>query len=376
MPKFNPFPVAEYIGPLYFCDREDEINRLLASIENQRPITLYSKRRMGKTGLIKHLHDHSLSKNKYHTVYIDILNTKNDEEFASKLIGATISAIDRKKKNFFNNMIRVFSRFRPRITVDHQTGNPGIELDVANPSEAKHSLDTLFSVLRQEKKTIHIAIDEFQQIANYGNTAIDATIREFIQTSPNCQFLFSGSQRHLLLDLFNNPKKPLFRMLDQMQLHEIGYDPYFKFIKKHFSQADKEISDEVIHKILSWTKRHTYYTQVICNRLFSESRDPDMYLLEKVKNIMLKEYEMTFISYKNLLTKNQFKTLKGIALEDSVTTVRSKHFVSTYKVASSTAQQSLEFLVDKELVYESPLPEGNKYTVYDLFFAEWLKANY
>lgn len=48
----NPFICQGYCGPDYFCDRVDETQNLISSLENGRNVTLISPRRLGKTGLI------------------------------------------------------------------------------------------------------------------------------------------------------------------------------------------------------------------------------------------------------------------------------------------------------------------------------------
>ena len=54
MLKQNPFIISGYISPDFFCDREKETSRMLDAIKNHRHLTLFSPRRMGKSGLIKH----------------------------------------------------------------------------------------------------------------------------------------------------------------------------------------------------------------------------------------------------------------------------------------------------------------------------------
>jgi hypothetical protein len=48
----NPFVTGGYIGPDYFCDRQNETDLLLRAISSKRNLTLISLRRMGKTGLL------------------------------------------------------------------------------------------------------------------------------------------------------------------------------------------------------------------------------------------------------------------------------------------------------------------------------------
>ena len=51
----NPFLIAGYHSPNYFCDREYETTTLVDALHNGRNVTLIAPRRIGKTGLIQHL---------------------------------------------------------------------------------------------------------------------------------------------------------------------------------------------------------------------------------------------------------------------------------------------------------------------------------
>lgn len=370
----NPFHIQYYQGPETFCDREDELARLVEATTNQRSIMLHSMRRMGKTGLIHHLHHALTHKHKYLCIYLDILDTTSDSEFVSQFITTCINQLYTDQSNILKKVTTFFGKYRPKFSVDTLTGNPIIELDITTQQEVDLSLAATFKLLNDSKRKIHIAIDEFQQIGNYSETRIDATIRKHLSTSKNIRMLFSGSQRHLLLQLFNDPKKPMYRLVEQMELYEISYDAYSKFIQAMFKRGKKSIDERVVHLILKWSRSHTFYTQYVCNRLYSLNKkkidESDLLLIQRR---ILKEMEMNFLSYRNILSNNQYKVLKAIAKESTVKSVLSKEFTSTYKLASSTARQSLNYLVDTELVYEKLSEEGNEYFVYDLFLSRWLE---
>ncbi|MDO8952609.1 MAG: hypothetical protein Q7U86_08290, partial [Draconibacterium sp.] len=51
----TPFPSVGYYGPAYFCDRVIETETLISNIKGGQSTTLVAIRRIGKTGLIKHL---------------------------------------------------------------------------------------------------------------------------------------------------------------------------------------------------------------------------------------------------------------------------------------------------------------------------------
>ena len=53
----NPFILIPYKEKELFCDRKNELNNLVAMVQNNENITLISPRRYGKTGLIYRLFD-------------------------------------------------------------------------------------------------------------------------------------------------------------------------------------------------------------------------------------------------------------------------------------------------------------------------------
>ncbi len=372
---FNPFFIQRYGGPEYFCDRQDEINRLVSIATNHRSVVMHSMRRLGKTGLIQHLQHILKAKYNYKTVYIDVLDSYSDESFVAQLVSACAQQLFDEQATMITKVGKFFNRYKPKFSFDSLTGNPSIELEIKTKTDVDLSLETIFKLLNESKQSIHIAIDEFQQIAQYKNPSkIDATLRKYLAQTKQVQVLFSGSQRHLLLDLFNNPKKPMFASADHMELHEIPYTEYSEFIIRMFKNNDRSIDERVVHQVLQWTRSHTFYTQSICNRLYAIQKEhigeKDLILVQRQ---VMKEYEMTFLSYRNILSKNQYQVLKSIAKETQVRSVRAKDFSGKYGIASSTAQQSLDYLVDKELVYEKLDKEGSLYFVYDLFLARWLE---
>ena len=87
----NPFPITAYKGPEYFCDRKAETGQLKEALLNGRNITLFSPRRMGKTGLIHHLF-HGLENSRVNVIYADILGTEDMNGLINKLANAVLPA--------------------------------------------------------------------------------------------------------------------------------------------------------------------------------------------------------------------------------------------------------------------------------------------
>ena len=81
----NPFPVSGYHGPELFCNRQKELQRLTANVQNGVHTTLLSIRRMGKTGLLYHLFEKLNRRRDVFCIYADIYATQNLKAFTGTL---------------------------------------------------------------------------------------------------------------------------------------------------------------------------------------------------------------------------------------------------------------------------------------------------
>ena len=152
----NPFLVTGYESPAYFCDRERETADLLETLRNGRNITLSSPRKLGKTGLIKHVY-HLLKEQDPGTpvIYIDLYPTGSLHDFTQAFASAVLGQLDSNPVKAMKKIVKLFASFRPNLTVDQVTGQPKVGLDIALGTEAS-SLEQVFRYLKQSGKTAHL----------------------------------------------------------------------------------------------------------------------------------------------------------------------------------------------------------------------------
>jgi hypothetical protein len=370
----NPFPIMTYLGREYFCNREEETAKLIGNMQNGSSTTLIAIRRMGKTGLLHH----TLSQlpRGWLGIYADILESENLKEFLSLLTTSVINAYPEKSN--LGKKFRDFIRsLRPQISFDALTGIPQVSFDV-RPNEIPENISHVFQYLeKQDFKTI-IAIDEFQQILNYPEKNTEAWLRSRIQQLKNVVFIFSGSQQHLMTEIFNSPKRPFFRSAMMMKLEKLDKTEYVEFIVSLFRRYNKEIAPATAEEILEWSNNHTYYVQQVCNRVFAATPDK-----AKAENwqlqayMLLKEQETVFFNYRNMLTNSQWSLLKAIAYDEVVYQPTSKDFLNRFRLGTSaTVLRSLKALLGYELVYFDFDTKGSKYySVYDIFFQRWIQKS-
>ena len=191
----TPFPTSGYFGPLYFCDREKELETILGNIAGGQSTTLVAIRRIGKTGLIKHL-QHKISESMI-CIYTDILPTENSVDFLNSLATAILNSVP-EKTSVGVKIWKFIKSLRPVITFDALTGDPNVSFNIQN-IESEHQIESLLSFLESQGKRVLFAIDEFQQILNYPEKNVEAWLRKIIQQLKNVVFIFSIPLRTLSL---------------------------------------------------------------------------------------------------------------------------------------------------------------------------------
>ena len=367
--KPNPFHLSGYTSSEFFCNRDNERLRIIDSVLNRRNITIISPRRMGKTGLILHSF-YIFSKEKdLIPVYFDILGTTELKEFTEAFGNALLQSVGKTVRGL-KKLLKQLAHLRPEISFSPLNGEPKISLEIRNESEAISSLDTIFRLIASENKNFVIAIDEFQQISEYPEKNIEAILRSHIQQSNNSSFIFSGSKKHLLADMFSKPSRPFFSSTELMFLETIEEDDYREFILRHFSAANKEITDSALNMIFKVTRRHTFYTQFLCNRLFSMYKKVDLEHVEKTLMNILIENEPVFANYLNLITTTQYKTLRAIAIDGEVKSPNSNEFLQKHSLgAASSVSQAVDSLIDKEFI----MREKGALILQDKFLREWIR---
>lgn len=246
MTTINPFPTVDYISPAFFCDREEEQKQVIESITNHRNITIVSQRRLGKTALIKHCFHMLKSNDSFSLHFFDIYATQNLSDFVNLFAVSLVGYYDTKTEKVLTRITNLLGRFRPKFTFDELTGIPSIELSLQTESDSKQCLESIFGYLSEQKKQIVIAIDEFQQIISYPEKNVEALLRTHIQNCPNVTMIFSGSNKGMIISMFNSYAKPFYQSSGFLFLGKINQDTYIRFIRNHFIQDNREVTEEAI----------------------------------------------------------------------------------------------------------------------------------
>ncbi len=367
----NPFSVTSYIGAEYFCDRNEETKELAGALANGRNVTLISPRRVGKTGLIHHFFQ-TLDPKEVQCFYVDLYSTSNLQEF-TKLFAQEILTrrITPFSEQMWTEITHFFGALRPVFTTDPVTGMPQCTIDI-QPRREEWTLQQIFAYLEKSSTPCYVAFDEFQTIAEYRGIKMEALLRTYIQQLHNVHFIFSGSKKHIMTEIFSSAKRPFYRSTQMMHIDVIDEKVYYQFANKHLSAHGQHISEDAFHDLYALVDGYTWNIQNILNRLYQTGKEQiDYNSIILIINQILQEEMPSYQLICRLITDRQLQVLRAVAKEERVKEPGGNLFLQKYQLgAYSTVRSAILSLIEKELLYQN---EDGTYQVYEKFFALWLK---
>ncbi len=365
----NPFFLKGYHGHKYFCNRIQESEKLTTAISNNQDITLYGYRRLGKSALIYHIF-HKLKK-EYKCIYADIWGTSSIEEFTKELANGIIKSEVFSKRSFSKKMISFLKSIGASFSIGID-GLPSIDMIYNDRNQIFRNLEELFGFLHQLKLPIIIAIDEFQEIKKYNNNIpFEGKLRALTQQCNNIIFLYSGSEYHLINEIFTDYNMPFYQSTRMLSIGKIEKEIYKDFILKHFKREKIQVEPFIIDHILEISHLHTYYVQAITNFLFSQTQLPKtMEEFNKIYRDFILEKSVFYSELPERLTKQQFAVVKGFGKTGIVSTPTSTDFMEKTNIRnSSSMHRAINSLLEKQLIIKDT--EG--YRMYDVFLEHFLK---
>lgn len=371
--KRNPFIIGKYAGPAYFCDRVTEANLLCHNLINGRNVALMSDRRLGKTGLIEHTFATFLPKDDYYTLLIDIYTARNLREFTFLLANEAFRVFSRKQ-SLLTKLLTFVKSLNLSVTYNSITGEPEVSIKLGQLNDPEVTLDEILSYLAQADKPCIVAIDEFQQIAHFEEKNMEGLLRTKIQHQQNTNFVFAGSEKHLMEEIFNDPERPFYNSVVFQQLLPIEKNVYVDFAQGLFASHNKSVDTELIYRLYDYFRGVTWYLQLAMNEAFAttpigEKLQADAF--SEVLQHMVDTKRFTFEDRYLGLTEKQKSVLRALAEEFPNTPApTSKEFIERYHLkTASSVQTALKGLVDKKIMREY---KGER-QITDILFIIWLK---
>jgi len=359
----NPFRFSGVVEEPAFCNREKEQKELKHYIESSQNVLLYSHRRYGKSSLILRIFKELKT---VKPVYIDLYGTTSVEEFIASFLGG-ISTIETQMNRLMKVIREGIRSIGVNFTVDPLTGTPTAS-PVFNRKVADQTIDEIFALAGglSKKKKMVIALDEFQEIATYGGDAFEKRLRKSIQNHQRISYIFAGSQRHLITEMFNDSKRAFFMQATSYPLGKIKIEHYRAWINGLYRKAKRKIENHFIEDIVKRCENHPMYVQEFFFNIWREE-EIAFELLDKVERNIVEKRIPEYSYVWDALTINQRRALKLIAGTEgrnifAADNLNRYDFKTASQVSAALANLVKLGMVDKNKTLK----------IHDPFFKRWL----
>jgi hypothetical protein len=359
----NPFKFSGIVEAPAFCNRQNEQREIKQYIENSQNVLLYSHRRYGKSSLIFKIFK---GLKNITPVYIDLYGTTRTEEFITsflKGVSTVESQIDRLMKIIREGIRSIGVNF----TVDPATGMPTAS-PVFNRAAEGRTIDELFSFIQRlsKKKKMVVAFDEFQEVSTYGGDAFEKNLRRSIQLHDRVAYIFSGSQRHLLTDMFNDRKRAFYMLATSYPLGKIDNAEYKSWIKDLYQRARKRIEDKFIEEVVDRCENHPMYVQEFFFNIWMHE-NISYENLDKIERSIVEKRVAEYSYAWDALTLNQKRVLKLIA------GTAGKYIFAAENLDRYGFRTASQVTAALKSIEKMGIVDKNKeWKIHDPFFKRWL----
>ncbi len=337
-----------------FCNRVVERAHLIKNIHHNRQTVLLAPRRYGKTSLVSQV----ITELQIPHCAMDFLLCANSHSVKVKIVekvGELLFHLLPKTLRAKEKVLSTFKKMRPEIVLSAAGQKVILHIPDNELSPEETICDVLMNLDKTAiaaKKRVLVFMDEFQQIGQLNDRhSVEAAVRHAVERSKNVSYVFSGSNRHMLLQMFSEKSRPFYKLCETMVLQRIAEMDYITFIQKHAKlRWKKELHQDVLRFILSLSERHPYYVNLICNRLWMDDELPTIEKIEQLWKQYLESEKAIFITELSSLANNQKTVLLTLAKKP---TKQPFHvdYLSMTGLSISSQKQALNKLILKDYVY-------------------------
>ena len=364
----NPFKYGCVVAGENYCRRPELQRQLSELVKSGQNVVVQGPRRMGKTSLVvetvKSLRGVTL-------LYVDLFSVRSVGEFCRKVVSATAKC---GKRSFLERTAELVKGLRPVFSVDRDTGAPTISVDV----KAARSVESVEEVMdmiagHSAAKRLCVVFDEFQDVLDIPDSdAVLAALRSKIQFLPDTPFIFLGSVRNRMRDIFDSPKSPFFKSAISFGVERIDETAMTNFLIGRFKAGNRRIDRETVGRIMKAADFIPGDIQELCETTWLVTDDGQAISgadVSKGLEAVFARESRAFISTFGKLTTVQANVLKGIAEPDHPK-VFSGEFMETYGIRNvGSISKALKRLIADEIIYEF----NSEYLFENPFFREWVR---
>lgn len=225
----NPFRISGTVGGPYFTDREDEITRIVRTLGGPgAKLLVAGARRTGKTSTLERAVEIVTAAGGA-ACMADLSTASTPVDMANRILTAALRVV---KRGWATALVDRLALLKMSLTMkpDPVSGGMAVSLDMsvrdadAKTQEASLAqvLDLLDELAGKRKMTLGLVLDEFQEIARFGEHA-EWRLRGVLQRHQHLSYVVAGS--HLsLIDAMQGKGRAFYKLFERCPFGPIAPD--------------------------------------------------------------------------------------------------------------------------------------------------------
>lgn len=362
-----PFRLGMRVTGAEFCGRRRELAELREYMRASGRVYVVGERRIGKTSLV---FEAVRTLRGTRIVDVDLLAARTVADLTHRLAAAVIRA--EHNQNRLLTLIRGLAQLRPTIGLDPLTNTPTVSFAPGSGNQPE-TLDAIFALIEPWPKTV-VIFDEFQDILNFPEEeAVLARLRGLVQQQQRASFVFCGSLRHRMEDIFTRDDSPFFKSAMRLQVGALDRAVFRAFLTAKFTGGGREPAPGVIDAILDLCQENPGDVQRFCialwqvtsaGRVITDREFPAAW--DMVFAMHVQEYEVILRN----LSVQQALALAALARMGGRSRLTREFLEASGIALTPSLAKALAALVEKGIVRK----EATEFSIADPFLVRWLQS--
>lgn len=374
----NPFVYGEIVPREAFADREAELDRLVEDLAAAQKVFLISPRRYGKSSLVRHALD-ALARQGALAVDLTVSSYSSYVAFLEGYARA-LASVERPWQRARAWLTDVITATRPELRLEpEESGLP--RFSVAFPAvhterDINRLANEVFALpgrlAAERKRTVVVALDEFQAIDGFDGGSVEHALRAAAQQQRQVGYVFAGSEPSLMEKMIG-PRRPFYKAGPVMRLDKIPPAVFAEFVEKRFARSGVQAEAGLGAAIVDLAGNLPYDVQRLAHETWDDihaagrkrARLDD---LHATLARLLGEHETMFEAVWQRLTLAQRAVLRAVVVQGGRELLSADTRARHRLAAPSSIQASLSALMKQDLLAK----EGAQYVVVDSLLREWI----
>jgi len=365
----NPFRYGSVVSGADFCGRQELITQLTGYIGAGQNVVLQGERRIGKTSLAV---ETVRRMKKRRLLLVNFMEVKTVDSLCKRILHAILA--HERSGSRFDRLMKSLAYLRPTLGLNPVTGEPSISFDsmVQLQAESIPEVLALVEKLHNEKPLV-VFFDEFQDVLRIEDDPKGALaqLRGSIQHQGDVPYIYAGSIRNQMDEIFNHPDSPFFKSALSLFIGPLSHKDFVEHLSAKFRSGNRTIDPKVLTRIFEITDSVTGDIQQFCEALWTISAEGDVIGDEMIPAAMYLIFAREQKSYEVMLARlvaSHVRILQTLA-ELGGEQPTSAAFVRRAAVSNPSAiGPALKRLADQKIVFQ----DGKRWRFTNPFFGAWL----